>query len=280
MRYPVIALVAAAATVPAPLAFAQPGSIITIGDEWLLSDQAFAEQPAQSQQLAANIATYFSGPTGNFLVLSNSPAVNFPGQRGVMGDSLAFSMINGGHSWIVNPEEFTISLAALQSYDAVFFSGTVGSGAANAAILAQYVQGGGNVLVMAGTGDHGGGSAGEAAAWNPFLNQFGLGFGDAWFGLRDGPNLLQIPTLPTAHPLGSFINGVRWDNGQTAMDLDPNDPLNAVALFGNFAGFSPLPGGDPSMTPIIATYNVPIPTPSAAALLGLGVCACLRRRRG
>jgi hypothetical protein len=269
-----LVLGAVAAVTPA---FAQTGRIVAIGDEWLLSDPAFVQQPSQTLQLANNIAGYFSGATGNFLVLSNSGPSSI-GQRGVLGDSLATAMINGGHAWIVNPEDFVISLASLQSYDAVFFSGGVGSGAANASILAQYVNGGGSVLVMAGTGDFGS-APGEADAWNPFLNQFGLGFGNSWFGLPTDQNLINAPTLPSTHPLGSLLNGVLWGYGQTAMDLDPSDPLNEVALFGNFVGVNVPPTSSPEATPVIATYNVPVPTPGAGGLLALSALALTGRRR-
>ncbi|HYD00927.1 MAG TPA: hypothetical protein VEB22_06840 [Phycisphaerales bacterium] len=67
------ALTTVAAAAFATAAFAQSGHIIAIGDEWLLSDQAFIDQPAQSLQLANNIGNYFNGATSNFLVLSNIP---------------------------------------------------------------------------------------------------------------------------------------------------------------------------------------------------------------
>lgn len=270
-----IATVAVTTVVFATTAFAQTGRIVAMGDEWLLSDQAFIDQPAQTQQLANNIAGYFAGATGNFLVLSTSPAVgSVTGQRGVLGTSLAANMAASGHGWVVNPPG-ALTLATLQNYDAVFFSGTLGSGAANASMLAQYVNGGGSVLVMAGTGDFGGAQA-EADGWNPFLNQFGLGFGSNWFGL--GASLLPVPTLPTAHPLGSLVSSAEWGYGQTALDLNPSDPLNEVALFGNFTGFGSPPDGDVAATPIVATYNVLIPGPGAGALLVLGTL-CVGRRR-
>lgn len=268
--------VAVSTVVFSTAAFAQTGRIIAIGDEWMLSDQAFIDQPTQTQQLANNIAGYFSGATGNFLVLSSSPAVGgVTGQRGVLGASLAANMAASGHGWVVNPPG-ALTLATLQNYDAVFFSGSLGSGAANAAVLAQYVNGGGSVLVMAGTGDLGS-AQGEADGWNPFLNQFGLGFGNAWFGL--GSSLLSVPTLPTAHALGSLVNSAEWGYGQTALDLNPSDPLNEVALFGNFTGFGSPPDGDVAATPIIATYNVLIPTPGAGTLVMLGTLCAARRRR-
>jgi hypothetical protein len=270
-------LSAAAAAALATTALAQTGHIIAIGDEWLLSDQAFLDHPSQSLQLANNIAGYFNGTTGNFLVLSNSgPVGGVTGQRGVLGDSLAFAMLNTGHSWVVNPEGFAVTLASLQSYDAVFFSGGVGSGAANASVLAQYVNGGGSVLVMAGTGDLGG-PQDEANAWNPFLNQFGLGFGNEWFA--SSASLLNVPTLPSSHPVGSLITSASWGFGQTAMDLNPADPLNEVALFGNFTGLGGPTGFDVGAVPIIATYNLVTPTPGVAALLSLGGALFSRRRR-
>ncbi|MBY0307356.1 MAG: hypothetical protein K2Q09_01305 [Phycisphaerales bacterium] len=276
-----VALAAAAVAVLTSAALAQTGRIIAIGDEWLLSDEAFMQQPAQTQQLALNIAGYFSGATGNFLVLSNSgPAGGVSGQRGVLGSALGTLMTGSGHGWDVNPGA-PLTLATLQNYDAVFLSGNLGSGAANASVLAQYVLGGGSVLVMAGTGDMGS-AQGEADAWNPFLNQFGLGFGAQWFTTTSDPAvpLVSVPTLPSSHPLGALVNGVRWGFGQTALDLDASDPLNQVALLGNFTGLpGPAPSGDISAVPIIATYNVLVPAPGAAALAMLTGAAALGRRR-
>jgi hypothetical protein len=273
MRW-VITTVAAAVFVTTALA--QTGHIIAIGDEWLLSDQAFLDQPAQSLQLASNIGNYFSGSTGNFLVLSNVPAQPpFVGQRGVLGTSFATSMTSAGHVWDVNPA-VTITLATLQNYDAVFFCGSVGSGAANAAILAQYVNGGGSVLVMAGSGDFGT-AGGEAAGWNPFLNQFGIGFGSEWFAV--GQSLLNVPTLPSSHPVGSLVTSASWGFGQTAMDLDPINPLNEVALFGDFTGFGGPAGFNVAAVPIIATYNLVTPAPGAGALLIFGSLTLGSRRR-
>ncbi len=157
------------------------GRIIAIGDEWLLSDSAFTTLPAQTKQLTANIAAYFAdGGAGNFLAASSSSPVAH-GPRGVNGPLLAAEMQSLGHTWTIAASP-VIDLPSLAPYDAVFFSGVVGSGAANAAVLAQYVQNGGAVLVMAGTGDFSGPAA-EASAWNPLLHQFGLGFGDVWFAI-------------------------------------------------------------------------------------------------
>lgn len=262
-----LAIVAAwaAVTVGGQNALATDGRIIAIGDEWLLSDDAFSQLPAQSGQLATNIAGFFAaGPAGNFAAFTNSPIA--------YGASLQSHMTGLGHSWSTNPGPIT--LATLTQYDGVFLSGAPGSGAADAAILAQYVHSGGNIMVMAGTGGIDNTAAGEAAAWAPFLNQFGLGFGSTWFG----PGFpVQVPANSSTHALGSSISTLVWGLGQTAMDLDPLDPRNEIAIFGDFTGIEDPPSGNFASVPVIATYNVP--TPGAGAVFGLGVLAAIRRRR-
>jgi len=131
------------------------------------------------------------------------------------------------------------------------------------------------VLVMAGTGAFGSAAA-EANAWSPFLNAFGLGFGPSWFGLPSN-SLLEVPALPTTHPLGSSLNTVLWGYGQTAEDLDPNNPLNEVALYADFTGQPSPPSGDVTHVPVIATYNVPAPG-SLMLLTSAGLLASRRRR--
>ncbi len=259
MRTPVTLLTLTWPLLAAAAALAGPGRIIAIGDEWLLSDEAFIQQPAQTLQLATNISAYFhTSGVGHFLVLSTSPPVGgVTGQRGVLGSRLASAMTAAGNTWTVNPPiQFT--LAALSNFDAIFFSGGSGSGAANAAILTQYVNAGGSVLVMSGTGDLGG-PTGEAAAWNPFLQAFGLSFASSvWFGLGTN-SLLSVPTQLTSNPLGASLSSVLWGYGQFAIDIDGANPASAVALYGNFTGFAAPPPGDVTRVPIIATYNIPSP---------------------
>lgn len=245
----IIALMATAG-----LCLASNGRIIAIGDEWLLSDQAFLQQPAQSTQLADNISKFFAdNEPSRFLVLSNSGPINFPGQRGVLGTALASRMLALGHSWEVNPN-VPFTLATLLQYRGVFFSGSVGSGSGNAQVLESYVREGGNVLVMAGTGDLGGPGT-EASAWNFFLNKFGLAFGNTWFAIKSGGSLLSVPALPSANPLGKLISIVEWDNGQTVINLAPGNPLVEIAVYGDFTGFSPPPPSG-AIQPIIGTVNI------------------------
>ena len=235
----------------AALAHAQ-GRIIAIGDEWLLSDLAFTNQAAQTTQLALNIGGYFgNGQPGNFLVLSSVPDIPGYGARGVQSAQLATVMTAAGHTWTINAGA-PVTLAHLNQYDGVFLAGTVASGAGNAATLASYVNAGGSVLVIVGVGTGFNGPASEAAAWNPFLNQFGLGFGSTYFVVP--PTGVTVPVAPSGHALAQGITAVTWGNGQLALDLQPGNPQNQVALRGLFAGFGGGPQGDAN--DIIATFNL------------------------
>jgi len=235
----------------AALAEAQ-GRIIAIGDEWLLSDIAFTSQPVQTTQLALNIAGYFANSQpGNFLVLSNIPDIPGFGARGVQGAPLAAVMTGAGHTWTIDANA-PVTLANLGQYDGVFLAGPVASGAANGAILASYVNAGGSVLVMGAVGTGFTGPASEAAAWNPFLNQFGLGFGSTYFAY--GTALLPIPVAPSGHALAQGLSIVSWGNGQLTLDLEPGNPQNQVAVRGSFVGFGGGPQGD--VNDIIATFNL------------------------
>jgi len=228
------------------------GRIIAIGDEWLLSDAAFSNQPAQTKQLTDNIANFFSqGVPSRFLVYSTSPAIAGYGKRGVLADGLANRMAALGHTWEIN-SALPFTLANLKNYQAVFLSGTAGSGSANGLVLQQYVNQGGNVLITAGTGDQGSSGA-EASSWNGFLNHFGLAFGDTYFAT--GGNLLNVPTLPSTNPLGKFITMIEWGYGQNVTNVQPDNPTVELAVYGNFNGFSPLLASGP-IQPVIGTVNI------------------------
>lgn len=243
------------------------GRIIVIGDEWLLSDLAFTNNPSQSTQLAQNIAGYFANnQPGNFLVLSNISAIPGYGARGVQGTALATAMAAAGHTWTINPS-LPITLGNLSPYDGVFLAGTIGSGPTNAAVLANYVNSGGSVFVMAGVGTGFAGAASEAAAWNPFLNTFGLALGTSYFATVP-TGLIPIPVAPTGHALGQSLTTVSWGNGQLTLDLESANPSNQVAVRGDFTGFAAPQG---VFNDIIATYNLGTVSP-VYAVFGNG-CA-------
>lgn len=232
-------------------ASAGPGRIIAIGDEWLLSDRAFADNPTQTTQLAANISRFFTDDSpSRMLVLSNAFPVLTLGQRGVLGVSLKTFMESKGHIWEVNPT-ITFNVATLRNYRAVFLAGAPGNGTANAAALTAYANQGGNVLIMGGTGN-----GNEYSGWDAFLNAFGLEMGNSFFAYSNGDDpLLTVAALPSTNPLGASITSVKWGNGQTVTDLEPDNPLNEVALYGNFVGPMINPPSTP-VQPIIGTVNI------------------------
>lgn len=244
------AFVCGATALICSLSFAGNGRIIAIGDEWLLSDAAFSSQPDQSAQLAANISKFFTDDAPSRLLAWSTSGPLSGSQRGVLGVQFGSRMSTIGHSWEVNPS-VPFTLATLRNYRAVFLSGSAGSGSANAQVLEAYVREGGNVMVMAGTGDIGG-PADEATQWNYFLNKFGLAFGEQWFGM--GSPLLNVPTLPSANPLGKLITHVQWGYGQTVYSTQPSNPLVEIAVSGDFTGMD-WPGSSP-VQPIIGTVNI------------------------
>ena len=242
-------VVCSAAALLSTASMAGNGRVIAIGDEWLLSDLAFSAQPDQSAQLADNISRFFTDDVPSRLLVWSTSGPVSGSTRGVRGEQLALRRESHGHTWDTNPA-MPFTLATLRNYRAVFLSGIAGAGAANAEVLESYVQQGGNVLVMAGTGDIGG-PGDEAAQWNYLLNRFGLAFGDTWFGL--GPELLNVPTLPSTNPLGKLITHVQWGYGQTVFSTQPNNPLVEIAVYGDFTGMG-APNGP--VQPIIGTVNI------------------------
>ncbi|MBL8763148.1 MAG: hypothetical protein JNM07_02630 [Phycisphaerae bacterium] len=236
------------------------GKVVAVGDEWMVSDSAFFADPVNTTAFTLNVANLMTGGgPGNFLIYTN----NF----GLTGSSFASTL--AGHTLTYNAS-LPLTLANLSGFDGVFLAGSNGSGAANAAVLAAYVNNGGSVFVEGGTGEFGPNPANEAAGWNPFLNQFGLAFGSQWVG----PNgIYNVPLNAGTHALHAGMNGIVWSVGQEVIDLD-GVPANAhtVALYGDFTAL-----GESNNLGIVGVYCVPAPT--AASALGLGVLFVTRRRR-
>lgn len=257
------AFAAALCFVLAPTAHAQ--KIVAVGDEWVLSDTAFSVNTTSTTNFALNIAREFGqdNGTGNFLAYSN----NF----GLRGASLAATMTGAGYGWTADTTQ-PFTLAALNAYDAVFLAGIPGSGEANASVLQAYVNGGGNVYVGAGAGEHGS-AIGEASAWRPFLSAFGLEFGNSWF---EAASVVNIALTPSTNPLQTDMTTLTWGFGQTALPVNPADPLTATAITGQFGS------GNQSL---VATYNigtnasVTAPEPSGLALLVLPLVGAIAARR-
>lgn len=146
-----------------------PGRIIAFHDEWALANHSF-ELSTGSPQFARNVARFLAGGrAGRFLAWSDNV--------GLRGDSVAATMRAAGHVW-VNTQRRDLTLDDLEQFDAVFVGGGI---VPPAALLDAYVQAGGGVYVLGGTGETPGASpAHEAAHWNAFLHRYGIEFAPEW----------------------------------------------------------------------------------------------------
>ncbi|TWT33802.1 hypothetical protein KOR34_36360 [Posidoniimonas corsicana] len=224
-----------------------------MGDDWALSDFAFDSESGAGYDLTESIATFFSPNVGGeFLAISDAPPVIPFGRRGVSGIEVADAMRALGHSWTADPEvEFT--LANLLHYDAVFLTGTLGTTPAASEVLTQYVMAGGGVLVMGGSGEFGA-AMDEAQAWAPFLGQFGLYLGDAWFGGSQG-SIDEIAIDTFEGGAAEAVEAISWSQGQLASVADEANPRTRVALRGDFSAVGGGPQGQ--INDVMAVYHRP-----------------------
>lgn len=218
------------------------GVIVVNHDEWTLSDTGFAQAGASAGNFARNVAAFMTGGgTGNFLAYST----NF----GLTQSALANAITADAHSWTVSVAPLT--LADMKTYDGIWLGGTQ---VPNLADLVQYVQEGGSVYLMGGTGERG--PSNEADRWNPFLEQFGLQFDRSSYNGVSGNQ-----TSPGAHPLLVGVDELYFNNGNSIADLFPADPANQVIWTSGGDGF-------------IGVY-----VPAPAGLAALLIAGVLRRRR-
>ena len=169
------------------------------------------------------------------------------------------------------------SLALMLQYDGIFVGLNGANKAGFKADLSEYVLEGGNVFIAAG---YDADPAVDGAAWNDFLNPFGLGYGGLdWIHYYN--NCQGQPgrhcSFNASSPLTGLPTGMVYDNGHTVLDMTP---------------------GETTYSRIIATMNTDngiisigasadIPEPGAAALILGGLAAlswrlrwraCARRR--
>jgi choice-of-anchor A domain-containing protein len=185
-----------------------PGRIVVNHDEWTLSNSGFS-QNANAAAFARNVAQWFTGGRpGRFLVYSS----NF----GLRESALAAAMTQAGHSWSAGTS-VPFTLATFSQYDGVFFGGTY---TVDTAVMTQYVQQGGNIYLMAGTGT--GGAPYEASVWNPFLASFGLRYAPAYNGICN--NVAGT----SAHPVLAGVPSLYYCSGNSVERLSATDPNTAI----------------------------------------------------
>jgi len=240
---------------------AHAGYLVVNNDEWTFSNTGFAQSP-DAGVFINNITNLFTGDQpGNFLAYSQ----NF----GLTQSSLAGAVTGAGHSWTVLTAA-PFNAATLNSYDAVFLAGTVGGVYPNQQTIIDYVQGGGNVYIGAGTGN--GGAVAEAAAWNQVLATAGLEFEGA-YNFQAG-NI--APNGP--HPLLAGVSSLYFNHGNSVVDLAPADDSGEILFETNGHGMLAL--GSFGTLPPPSEFS-PVPEPGMFAVMGLGLIGLgfARRRR-
>jgi hypothetical protein len=206
--------VALAGMLAAQAAGQEMGRIVVANDEWTLGPPGYV-QPSDGLAFALRVGAWFTGgQTGSFFAW-NHYAFN--------DGELAFAMEGAGHTWTVGSTS-EVTLAFLQQYDGVFLAAV----SVDAQVLIDYVEGGGNVYIAAGTGAWIN-PIWEAGAWNPFLEHFGLKLHNTW----NTAGATHLPVVE-AHPIFAGVDHLWHDVGQGIFDLQSENPANRV--------FLPVPG--------------------------------------
>ena len=196
------------------------GKIVPSNDEWPLSDAGFQLAP-DAGRFALNLADFFTGGRpGNFLVYSSN--------WGLTGTRLAATMRAAGHTWTVK-SPVAVPNEDLTQYDAVF----VGQDSFLTDRLGDYVNAGGNVYVMSGTG------YGYAdIQWNNFLRAFGLSFASRTNSLNG------VTAIQSTHPLLAGVRSLLFIAGNS-VEVDPTYSGGAIVaaagsngLFGTFTAIT------------------------------------------
>jgi hypothetical protein len=229
-----VAVLVLAATMLAASPVLGAGRIIVAHDEWPLSDYGFHAAPA-AERFALNVADFFTGGTrpGRFLVYSTN--------WGLTGAALAATMRSAGHTWVMK-DPSAAPYEEFGQYDAVF----VGQNSVPARRLTDYVNAGGGVYVMSGTG------YGVADSnWNTFLGSFGLKLSVGY------NNVDGVTTIQSSHPLFEDVTSLLSSTGNSVSVLSayPGGEVLVVegadGLFGIFTATTvpvKIRGGDCSDT--------------------------------
>ena len=215
---------------------ASAGKIVVSNVEWMFSNTGFANTP-DSATFATNIASFFApGGSGDFHAYST----NFS----LTQSSLTNTLIGAGHAYSTGLG-ITFDLPTLSMFDGIFLASNLLS-ASQTGVLIDYVNVGGNVLLLGGTSSV---VAPVADAWNTFLNTFGIAFDPSINGVVG-----NIDVASGTHPIFNGVSTLYHVNGYPVTGAGLQVPTVAgQALFA-----------------VLDTTVAGVPEPSSLALVGIG----------
>ncbi len=187
------------------------GRLMVVWDEWPLSDTGLSYS-SDPNNLILNIAQKFARSSSpRFLVYSD----NF----GLTSPSLGTLMRNQGYGWQVDT-----SIPFIADSLSVFDGILLGGYEADTEVLHDYIASGGSVYLAAGTGTSGhfGNNANEAAAWNPFLQQYGFMLESSHNGVTGNVS------ITSTDPWLVGVDHLYFNYGQDIYDLDPDNSDNRI----------------------------------------------------
>ena len=237
------------------------GKVVVSHDEWFTGNGYFGNSAyGDGQQFLINTLNWFgSAPGQNVLVYSNN---------GFLDNSALLSYLSGtrGFNVTVYPSELATNFSL---YNAILVGG---NSSMDAAGLAAYVFGGGNVFVEGGTGAWS--SASDEAFYNNiFLNAVGLGFdGRQYNGLGTVTTVGFDGQGPFGGALFAGVSSVYANNGNNVLYATAvNGVTDQVWVDGHGNGV--FGAAEVTATPEPATLLL---FGTGLGLTGLGV---IRRRR-
>lgn len=196
-------------------------AVVVNNDEWTLSNTGFASAPGDTERFVTNLASFFSGgASGTFHAYTN----NF----GFTESSLSTTLSGAGHTYTTGTG-FAFTPANISGFDAIFLGGFY-LNAVEISTLIDYANSGGHVYLAGGTAV--GGPATEAAAWNPFLNAFGMSYASNYNGIVG-----NIDVTSATHPIFEGVNVLYQASGNSISGTGIQVSLNGQGLY----AVSPIP---------------------------------------
>jgi hypothetical protein len=171
------------------------GSVVVFNDEWPLTNVGFSNAPSGAQRFTENLVDQMDPHDGVKILIWSS---NYSSEW--TGTFRARLVIEG--ATVTTSSDPSLSLSQLLQHDGVILADALPSGGApNNARLIDYVNAGGNALVLGGCNNS------DASYFNTFLNAFGLGF--------IGPTNWRRGTfaIPGTDPFFLGVGGLWQDNG-------------------------------------------------------------------